>query len=123
MVVEATTWDVFPTLWPRLLDTVWAAVRSDAGITTNRNVMLYKDDVPNVEVGVEVAEPFPDLGRVASSCLPVGRAAMTLITGATTISARPTERSSSGAIGTAFSESGRVGRSTGTGERARPTGT
>src|SRR5476651_2100900 len=69
VVVEETTWDVFPTLWPRLLDTVWAAVRSQDEITPNRNVMLYKDDVPNVEIGVEVGEPIPDLGRVVSSSL------------------------------------------------------
>ncbi len=39
--------------------------------------MLYKDDVPNVEVGVEVAGPFLDAGRVISSSLPTGRVAMT----------------------------------------------
>jgi effector-binding domain-containing protein len=39
--------------------------------------MLYKDEVPNVEVGVEVAEPFLDIGRVVSSTLPAGRAAAT----------------------------------------------
>jgi effector-binding domain-containing protein len=77
VVVEATTWDVFPTLWPRLLDTVWTAVRSKDEIAPNRNVMLYKDDVPNVEIGVEVEEPIPDLGRVVSSSLPAGRAATT----------------------------------------------
>lgn len=77
VVVEATTWDIFPTLWPRLLDTVWAAVRSRNEIKPNRNVMLYKDDVPNIEIGVEVEESIPKLGRVVSSSLPVGRAAMT----------------------------------------------
>jgi effector-binding domain-containing protein len=82
VVVETTTWEVFPTLWPRLLETVWAAVRAQDEISPNRNVMLYKDDVPNVEVGVEVAEPIPDLGRVVPSSLPVGRAAMTTHLGA-----------------------------------------
>jgi len=77
VVVEATTWEVFPTVWPRLLETVWAAVRSRDEISPNRNVMLYKDDVPNVEVGVEVAKPIPDLGAVVPSSLPAGRAAMT----------------------------------------------
>ena len=81
VVVEATTWDVFPTLWPRLLDTVWAAVRSRDEIRPNRNVMLYKDDVPNVEIGVEISEPIPVLGRVVSSSLPAGRAAMTTLHG------------------------------------------
>lgn len=78
VVAQATTWGAFPMLWPRLLDQVWAAVRSTAAITPNRNVMLYKDDVPNVEIGVEVREPFPDIGRVISSSLPAGRAAMTM---------------------------------------------
>src|ERR1700730_16062028 len=77
VIAEATTWDAFPTLWPTLLDKVWAAVRAKDEITPNRNIMLYKDDVPNVEIGVEVAEPFPDIGRVISSTLPAGRAAMT----------------------------------------------
>jgi effector-binding domain-containing protein len=77
VVVETTKWEAFPTFWPRLLETVWAAVRSQNEITPNRNVMLYKDDVPNVEIGVEVGEPIPDLGRVVSSSLPAGRAAMT----------------------------------------------
>ena len=77
VVVEATTWEVFPTLWPRLLDTVWAAVRSRDEITPNRNVMLYKDDVRNVEIGVEVGKSIPELGRVVSSSLPAGHAAMT----------------------------------------------
>jgi effector-binding domain-containing protein len=77
VVGEATTWEAFPTLWGSLLDEVWAAVRSTDQIAPGRNVMLYKDDVPNVEVGVEVAESFTDIGRVVSSALPGGRAATT----------------------------------------------
>ena len=64
VVVEATDWEAFSALWPRLLDTVWEAVRSQDEITPGRNVMLYKDDVPNVEIGVEVGEPISDMGRV-----------------------------------------------------------
>src|ERR1700689_189980 len=67
VIAEATTWSAFPSLWPRLLDTVWTAVRSSEEITPNRNVMLYLDDVPNVEVGVEVGEPISHLGRVVGS--------------------------------------------------------
>jgi effector-binding domain-containing protein len=77
VIAQATTWDAFPTLWKGLLDEVWAAVRSKDEITPNRNIMFYKDDIPNVEVGVEVAEVFPDVGRVVSSSLPEGRAAST----------------------------------------------
>ena len=77
VIAQATTWDAFPNLWKSLLDEVWAVVRSKDEITPNRNVMLYKDDIPNVEVGVEVAEPFSNLGRVVSSTLPAGRAVTT----------------------------------------------
>jgi effector-binding domain-containing protein len=35
--------------------------------------MLYEDDVPNVEIGVEAAAPFAPLGRVTASTLPAGR--------------------------------------------------
>ena len=36
------------------------------------NVMLYKDDVPNVEVGVQVTGSFDSVGRVTASSLPGG---------------------------------------------------
>lgn len=42
-----------------------------------RNIMLYLDDVPNVEVGVLLARPCPLTGRVVASALPAGTAAMT----------------------------------------------
>ena len=38
--------------------------------------MLYKDDVPNVEVGVEVEGPFAADGSVVPSALPAGETAM-----------------------------------------------
>jgi effector-binding domain-containing protein len=44
--------------------------------------MLYKDDVPNVELGAEVSEPFEAVGRVVCSTLPGGRVATTLHRGA-----------------------------------------
>ena len=78
VVVAATTWDAYPSLWPQLLDAVWALARASDALVPNRNVMLYKDDVPNVEVGVEVSEPFAAVGRVVSSTLPAGRVATTL---------------------------------------------
>jgi effector-binding domain-containing protein len=77
VIAEATTWAAFPTLWGTLLDEVWVAVRSTDEITPDRNVMLYKDDVPNIEIGVEVTAPFADVGRVVSSTLPAGRAVTT----------------------------------------------
>src|SRR5262249_51134847 len=74
----ATTWDAFPALWPRLLGEVWDVVRPvREKLAPGRNVMLYLDDRPHVEIGVEVAAPFPGLGRVVSSMLPAGRVATT----------------------------------------------
>ena len=40
--------------------------------------MLYWDDMPHVEVGVELHVPCPLTGRVAASTLPAGRVAMTV---------------------------------------------
>jgi len=81
VIAEETTWDAFPGLWRALLDEVWAFVRA-ASLEAGRNVMLYKDDRPNVEVGVEVAGAFDSDGRVVASALPAGRAARTLSRGA-----------------------------------------
>jgi effector-binding domain-containing protein len=38
--------------------------------------MLYRDSVPNVEVGVLLDRPCPLTGRVVESALPAGTAAM-----------------------------------------------
>ncbi len=54
-------------------------VGSPAGARTRilpgRNVMLYQDAVPNVEVGVEVAGSFAPRGRIVAWTLPAGRVA------------------------------------------------
>jgi effector-binding domain-containing protein len=77
VIAETTSWDAYPEIWPRLLDEVWSAVRPRRStFLPGRNVMLYRDDVPNVEVGVEVAGRFEQLGRVTASTLPGGRVAM-----------------------------------------------
>src|SRR5262249_37782721 len=75
VVEETTSWAAFPALWPRLLDEVWAAVRSGPALAPGRNVMLYLDQAPTVEIGVEVARPFPPIGRVRPSTLPASRVA------------------------------------------------
>lgn len=83
-VIATTTWAEFPTLWRPMLDAVWAFLRSDApeGLYTHgHNVMLYKDDVPNVEVGVQVAGPFDPAGDVVASSLPGGLVATATHTG------------------------------------------
>ena len=82
VITETTTWERFPTLWRELLDEVWGYVRG-AGVKAGRNVMVYLDDVPTVEVGVELegilAAPS---GRIVASALPEGRAATTVARGA-----------------------------------------
>jgi effector-binding domain-containing protein len=80
VVAETTSWDEFPRLWRGFLAEVWAVVR-DSGLAAGRNVMLYKDDVPSVEVGAEVSGPFAARGRVVASALPAGRAATAVARG------------------------------------------
>jgi effector-binding domain-containing protein len=82
VIGETTTWERFPTLWGELLDEVWAYVRG-AGVQAGRNVMLYLDDVPTVEVGVELEGILTaPSGRIVASALPEGRAATTVARGA-----------------------------------------
>ena len=74
VVAQATTWQAFPALWPALLSEVRAVLTDQRGL----NVMLYLDDVPNVEIGVLADASFAPRGRVTASCLPAGEAAMTV---------------------------------------------
>ena len=78
VVTAATTWAEFPTLWPTLLDEVYEFVRRGGATQDGHNVMLYRDDVPNVEVGVQVTGPFEPSGRVIPSVLPSGEVASTV---------------------------------------------
>ena len=82
-VVKAnTTWPEFRTLWRTLLDEVWAFLRATPGLRTDgHNVMLYRHNVPGievaVEVGVQVTRSFEPTGRVVPSMLPAVDAATT----------------------------------------------
>jgi effector-binding domain-containing protein len=78
VVAAATTWQAFPTLWGELLGEVWACLRAGGIDRGCPNVMLYLDDVPHVEVGVELSRPCALTGRVVMSALPAGRAAATV---------------------------------------------
>jgi effector-binding domain-containing protein len=82
VVAATTTWQEFPTLWRGLLDEVWACLRAGGIDRGCRNVMLYRDDVPHVEVGVELLVPCELTGRVVASTLPAGQVAMTVHRGA-----------------------------------------
>ena len=77
VVPATTTWQAFPTLWQSLLDEVWACLRAGGVERGCPNVMLYLDDTPRVEVGVELRVPCPLIGRVVASALPAGQVAMT----------------------------------------------
>ena len=78
VVAAATTWPEFPSRWKELLDEVYVAVRAGHVEQAGHNVMLYEDDVPHVEVGVQVAGPFEPQGRVVPSELPAGRVVATV---------------------------------------------
>jgi effector-binding domain-containing protein len=84
VIAAAATWAEFPTMWGPMLDKVWSFLRSDAPeelYKRGHNVMLYKDDVPNVEVGVQVSGPFAPTGDVVASALPGGLVATAIHTG------------------------------------------
>src|SRR5262249_32843212 len=76
-VAETTTGTAFPSRWRELPDEAWAVGRRP-GVGGGRHGMLYRNDLPDVEVGVEVHAPFTPDGRVVASSLPAGLAAMTI---------------------------------------------
>jgi effector-binding domain-containing protein len=81
VVAKTTTWEEFPRVWRELLDEVYGFVRGRGDLATGgegerwQNVMLYKDQRPDVEVGVLVSQPFEPHGRVVCSQLPGGEVA------------------------------------------------
>jgi effector-binding domain-containing protein len=78
VVAATTTWQDFPMLWGQLLGEVWDCLHAGGIYRGCRNIMLYRDSVPNVEVGVLLDQPCPLTGRVVASSLPAGTAAMTV---------------------------------------------
>jgi effector-binding domain-containing protein len=86
VIAQATTWAEFPRLWRPMLDEVYTFVRACPEFTAAHagadatgprwtNVMLYRGQAPDVEVGVLAPCPFAPHGRVVESELPGGRAA------------------------------------------------
>jgi effector-binding domain-containing protein len=75
VVPATTTWTEYPKIWKGLLDEVWGCLRAGGIQSGCRNVMLYLDEVPHVEVGVELTQPCPLTGRVVASTLPSGTVA------------------------------------------------
>lgn len=81
VIGQTTTWMDFPRVWGPLLDQVHRFVRGRADLATGegteqwQNVMLYRDDRPDVEVGVLVSGTFTAEGPVIASELPAGEVA------------------------------------------------
>jgi effector-binding domain-containing protein len=82
VIAAATSWEEFPQLWRELLAEVWTVLRAADGVAPGRNVMVYLDDVPHVEIGAEVDGSFAGNGRVVASSLPAGTTASTISRGA-----------------------------------------
>jgi effector-binding domain-containing protein len=76
----AKSWEEFASRWKPMLDGVWAFLRQNDLRTDGHNVMVYRNDTPNLEfeVGVQVARTFEPAGAVVPSNLPRGRAAHTI---------------------------------------------
>jgi effector-binding domain-containing protein len=84
VIADTVAWADFPTLWRPMLDEVYTFVRACPEFTAAiagtpgphwTNVMLYRGEAPNVEVGVLAPSAFRPTGRVTASELPGGRAA------------------------------------------------
>ena len=78
VIAAATTWREFPRVWRTLLDQVHAGVRWEGSGRKGRNVMLYLDDLPHVEVGVELDQPATFEPPIVRSVLPGGAVATTV---------------------------------------------
>lgn len=78
VIAATTTWPEYPQLWRKLLDQVHANVRWGGAGRAGRNVMLYHDAVPNIEIGVELDQPAEIAAPVVRSTLPAGEVAMTV---------------------------------------------
>jgi effector-binding domain-containing protein len=83
VIAAATPWEEFPKLWGPMLDEVYVFARQCPEFTAAldgtpgphwTNVMLYRGEAPNVEVGVLAPSAFAPHGRVIVSELPGGRA-------------------------------------------------
>jgi effector-binding domain-containing protein len=83
VIAETVAWEDFPNRWRPMLDEVYRFVRqcpefaaAIAGTSGPHwtNVMLYRSEAPNVEIGVLAPSAFAPQGRVIASQLPGGRA-------------------------------------------------
>ena len=78
VVAARTTWEELPNAWSAMLGEVYDCLEELAIGNAGRNVMLYKDDIPNLEAGVEVSKSITPRGRATLSVLPGGKVATTI---------------------------------------------
>lgn len=70
------------TVWKPALDQIWAFLRTQPGLRTNgHNVFLYhhpanRDDLVDIDFGVEVVRSFTPSGEVHEASTPAGEAAI-----------------------------------------------
>src|SRR5688500_13086497 len=70
-----TEWRELATTIRRAFDEVYAYIKQ-AGVTqSGHNIVVYLDDKPTIEVGVEVSARFESEGRVRCAATPAGLAA------------------------------------------------
>ena len=62
---------------PEACGTVWRVIRAQQVAGAGRHVAIYWDCQINLEVGVEMAAPFPGCGEVVGSATPAGLVAAT----------------------------------------------
>jgi len=65
----------FSRVVPKYCGVVWNALKANGVKGAGRHVAVYRDDVVNLEVGVEMEGEFAGAGEVVSSALPVGMVA------------------------------------------------
>jgi effector-binding domain-containing protein len=64
-----------PKVVPAACGTVWNVVKAQQVAGAGRHVAVYLDDVINLEVGVELEQPFAGHGEVVGSATPAGTVA------------------------------------------------
>lgn len=75
VVRERTAWEELPSTIVRLLDQVYAFLKTASVVQNGHNIVVYLDNTPSVEIGVEVSGTFEPEGNVVASTTPAGRAA------------------------------------------------
>lgn len=119
VIAAATTWRELSRVWKSLLDQVHAGVRWEGSGRKGRNVMLYLDDLPHVEVGVELDQHATFDLPIICSMLPAGRAATAVHRGTYDLLGESHARLASWVGEQGLELAGPAGRSMGTGTRTR----